>query len=61
MYFKRKDKFRNFKKDDLKKYKELLKIIKAFKEYYVPDKKFKLREIDIYLWSVGRKYFSKKH
>ena len=59
MYFKRKDKFRNFKKGDLKKYKELLKIIKAFKEHYVPGKKFTLRQIDIYLWSVGRIYFSK--
>lgn len=61
MYFKRKDKFRDFKRDDLKKYKEFLKIIKAFKKCYVPDKEFSLRQIDIYLWSVGRRYFSKKY
>ena len=34
MYFKRKDKFLDFKKDDLKKYKKFLRIIKAFKEHY---------------------------
>ena len=48
-----------FKRNELKKYERFSEIVKAFKRYYDPDKKFKLREIDIYLWSVGRIHFSK--
>lgn len=55
MSLKRKDKFWDFKKDDLKKYKKFLEIVHAFKRHYVPDKEFSLRQIDIYLWLTGKK------
>jgi len=62
-HFQKKDKFSgspDFKRKCLKDYKRFSEIVNSFKGHYGLDK-FSLREIDIYLWSVGRKYFSKKH
>ncbi len=51
MYFKKKDKFPRFKKDDLKEYNTFLRTIQAFKIFYHLDG-FSLRQIDIYLWLI---------
>ncbi len=50
-----------FKRGELRTYERFFEIIQAFKRCYDPHEKFTLRQIDIYLWSVGRDYFSKKH
>ena len=60
MYFKKKDKFDSFKKEDLKKYERFLEIIHKFKQYYNLGN-FSLRQIDIYLWLAGKKYFPNKY
>ena len=56
MHFKKKDKFYNFKKDELKKYKKFIEVIQAFKIFYKLNT-FSLRQIDIYLWLAGKEYF----
>ena len=60
MYFKRKDKYYQFKKDELKVYSKFLEVIKEFQKYYNLGG-YSLREIDIYLWLAGKKYFPNKY
>ena len=60
MFFKKKDKFAKFRKDELKRYKKFLETIHSFRQYYGLAK-FSLRQIDIYLWLVGKKYFPNKY
>lgn len=60
MYFKKKDRFCQFRKEHLKVYKKFIEIIQTFKEYYNLDK-FSLRQIDIYLWLAGKEYFPNKY
>ena len=60
MYFKKKDKFDTFKKEELKKYERFLEIIHKFKQYYNLGN-FSLRQIDIYLWLAGKEYFPNKY
>ena len=60
MHFKKKDKFCRFKKDDLKKYDDFLRVIKAFKTFYRLDD-FSLRKIDICLWMAGKEFFPNKY
>ncbi len=60
MYFKKKDKFDSFKKEEMKKYERFLEIIHKFKQYYNLSN-FSLRQIDIYLWLVGKEYFPNKY
>jgi hypothetical protein len=60
MYFKKTDKFASFKKDELKIYYRFIEIIHEFKKFYNLDN-FSLREIDIYLWLAGKKYFPNKY
>ena len=60
MYFQKKDKFSNFKKDDLKDYVKFKKVLIDFKKYYDIDN-YNLRDIDKYLWIAGKEYFPKKY
>jgi hypothetical protein len=60
MYFKKTDKFSRFKKEELKIYEIFLSIIHEFKKYYGLNE-FSLRQIDIYLWLAGKKYFPNKY
>jgi hypothetical protein len=48
--------FDEFKKDDLKNYERFIEIIETFQVFY-DLRKFSLREIDVFLWLVGRDYF----
>lgn len=57
-YFKNKDKFSNFTKDDLKDYPHFKNIILSFRKYYGLEE-YNLKEIDKYLWQLGRDYFPK--
>lgn len=60
LYFKKKDKFYNFSKEDLKDYAKFKDILLQFKKYYNIDE-FNLKDIDRYLWQLGKEYFPKKY
>lgn len=60
MHFKKKDNFYNFKLDDLKKYDKFKKILIAFKKYYGIDN-YSLKDIDRYLWQLGKEFFPRKY
>lgn len=60
MYFKKKDKFAKFVKDDLKDYIKFRNVLLEFKKFYDIDE-FNLRDIDKYLWIAGKEYFPKKY
>lgn len=59
-YFRKTDKFFNFKNADLKDYQKFKNIIIAFREYYGLEE-FNLKEIDQYLWQLGKEYFPNKY
>jgi hypothetical protein len=54
------DNFNGFEKADLKDYESFIQIIKSFQNFYKLEK-FSLREIDIFLWLVGKEWFPKKY
>ncbi|WPC24708.1 hypothetical protein N4239_02650 [Brachyspira hyodysenteriae] len=56
-YFRREDNFYKFKNDDLKEYSKLKNIITQFIKYYKLDN-YTFKEIDMYLWQLGKYYFS---
>jgi hypothetical protein len=60
MYFKRKDAFSNFKKDDLREYSRYRDIIIEFQQFY-GLKKYNLKQIDKYLWQLGKEYFPRTY
>ena len=59
-YFRKTDKFFNFKNADLKDYQKFKNIIIAFREYYGLEE-FNLKEIDQCLWQLGKEYFPNKY
>ena len=58
--FKKQDGFYNFKVSDLKNYPKFKEILIAFKKYYGIDE-YNLKDIDRYLWQLGKKYYLKKY
>lgn len=60
LYYKSVDEFDAFQKHDLKTYKRFIEIIRNFQSFYKLNK-FSLREIDIFLWLAGKKYFPKNY
>ena len=60
MYFKKKDKFAKFIKEDLKDYTKFRNILIEFKKFYNIDE-FNLRDIDKYLWIAGKEYFPRDY
>lgn len=60
MYFYKKDKFYEFQKEDLKDYTKFKEVLINFKKYYGIDM-FNLKDIDRYLWQLGKDYFPKKY
>lgn len=57
---KKRDKFDDFTKEDLKNYKTFKKILITFKNFYKIDE-YDLKEIDKYIWQLGKEYFPKKY
>lgn len=55
MYFKNKDNFYEFKRKDLRNYELFYNILINFQKYYEITE-FNLKEIDKYLWTIGKKY-----
>lgn len=60
LYFNKKDKFYKFKKEDLKNYKRFKEILIEFKSFYGINE-YNLKDIDRYLWQLGKDYFPKKY
>lgn len=60
LYFKSKDKFDVFTEDDLKDYSRFKSVLTNFKKYYAIDN-YSLKDIDRYLWQLGKEYFPKKY
>lgn len=58
-HFKKQDKFSNFKSNDLKDYVRFKEVLFDFKEFYEID--YNLKELDKYLWQIGKEYFPKKY
>ena len=59
-YFRDTDGFCSFESDDLKQYNKFKQIILAFRTYYELDQ-YTLKEIDQYLWQLGKDYFPKNY
>lgn len=60
LYFQNKDNFANFKKADLKDYKIFKDTLIAFKKIYNIDE-YNLKDIDRYIWQLGKEFFPKKY
>ena len=60
IYFKKKDCFADFKTFDLKDYSKFKSILIKFQEFY-HIQEFNLKDIDRYLWQLGKDYFPKKY
>ena len=54
------DKFADFENEDLKDYKKYKNILLAFRNFYGLEK-YSLKEVDKYLWQVGKKYYPRKY
>ncbi len=59
MYFQKKDKFRRFNLADLKDYPSFKEILLDFADYYGIE--YGLKDLDRYLWQVGKEFFPKKY
>ena len=59
-YFKKKDSFTDFKKENLKEYSKFKKVLISFKKFYDIDE-YNLKDIDRYIWQLGKEYFPNKY
>ena len=60
MHFNKIDKFDSFKLNDLKDYGKFKMALIKFKKFYNIDE-YGLKDIDRYLWQLGKDYFPKKY
>lgn len=59
-YFKKKDKLIKFNNDDLKHYELFKQILLDFQKSYNIEE-YNLKDLDRYLWQLGKKYFPNKY
>ncbi len=59
-YFKKKDKLIKFNNDDLKHYEFFKQILLDFQKAYNIEE-YNLKDLDRYLWQLGKKYFPNKY
>lgn len=59
-YFRNRDSFSNFQDGDLKDYVKFKSILIAFRDFYGLDK-YNLKQIDQYVWQLGKEYFPKNY
>lgn len=59
-YFRNRDKFASFKNQDLKDYAKFKGILIEFRSFYGLNK-YNLKEIDKYIWQLGKEYFPKSY
>lgn len=60
MHFKKKDNFADFVREDLKTYTKFKEVLIKFAKVY-NLKRFNLKQIDQYLWQLGKEYFPRKY
>lgn len=60
VFFNKKDSFAKFKKEDLKNYEKFKEVLIEFKKFYRIDK-YNLKDIDRYIWQLGKEYFPNKY
>ena len=59
-YYRKRDQFSDFKRKSLKEYPVFIEVINQFKSFYRLNK-FKLRDIDNFLWMTGKEYFPNRY
>lgn len=59
-YFRKEDRFSDFMDADLKQYVRFKAILIDFRKYYGLEK-YNLKQIDQYLWQLGKEYFPKNY
>ena len=59
-YYRDKDNFASFKNDDLKDYIHFKGALNNFRKFYGLEK-YDLKQLDVYLWQLGKDYFPKKY
>ena len=57
-YYRKIDRFASFQNGDLKEYASFKAILEEFRVFYHLDK-YNLKELDKYLWQIGKEYFNK--
>lgn len=57
-YYRKQDGFADFRNDDLKNYTRFKSILEEFRSFYKLDK-YNLKELDKYIWQLGKTYFNK--
>jgi len=57
-YYRKQDAFAAFRNDDLKNYPRFKSILEEFRSFYQLDK-YNLKELDKYIWQLGKTYFNK--
>lgn len=57
-YYRKQDGFADFRNDDLKNYTCFKSILEEFRSFYKLDK-YNLKELDKYIWQLGKTYFNK--
>jgi len=60
LHYARADNFFSFRKEDLKRYESFVRIIREFQAHYRLGQ-FSVRQIDIFLWLVGKDSFPPKY
>ena len=58
MHFKNQDHFANFKSDDLRDYIRFNEVLDEFAKFYGLEG-YSRKELDMYLWQIGKKYFAR--
>jgi len=57
-YFRNVDGFTNFSNCDLRNYPRFKSILEEFRKFYHLDK-YNLKQLDMYIWQLGKEYFNK--
>ncbi|QRN86812.1 hypothetical protein JR334_00630 [Clostridia bacterium] len=57
-YYRKKDGFATFRNDELKNYTRFKSILESFRKFYHLDR-YNLKELDKYIWQLGKAYFNK--
>lgn len=57
-YYRKKDGFASFRNDELKNFSRFKSILEEFRTYYNLDK-YNLKELDKYIWQLGKAHFNK--
>ena len=57
-YYRKVDRFASFQNGDLKEYAFFKVVLEAFRSFYHLEQ-YNLKELDKYIWQLGKKHFNK--